>query len=115
MDNRNMRIGDFVKDPVQNYNLRVTLNEIEYSELFEGIALTRRFFDKNGFAVDTTTGNKVLYKQDGGIFVTAEEKGAGKWFVQVRHGNMTFAGDIFTVHHFQHLLVDCLVFWKILI
>ena len=115
MDKRNMRIGDFVKDPVQNYNLRVTLNEIEYSELFEGIPLTRRFFDKNDFAVDSTTGNEVLYKQDGGIFVTVEDKGAGKWFVQVRHGNMTFAGDIFTVHHFQHLLVDCLVFWKILI
>ena len=110
-----MRIGDFVKDPVQNYNLRVTLNEIEYSELFEGIALTRRFFDKNGFAVDTTTGNEVLYRQEGGAIVTAEDKGNGCWFVQIRHGRMTFAGDIFTVHHFQHLLVDCLVFWKILI
>ena len=52
-----MRIGDFVKDPVQNYNLRVGIDEIAYSEIFEGIALTRRFFDKNGFAVDTTTGN----------------------------------------------------------
>ena len=115
MDKRNMRIGDFVRDPEQNENLRVTLNEIEYSEIFEGIPLTRRFFDKNGFAVDTSTGDEVLFKQDGGIFVTAEEKGAGGWFVQVRHGKMTFAGDIFTVHHFQHLLVDCLVFWKIMI
>ena len=110
-----MRIGDFVRDPEQNENLRVTLNEIEYSEIFEGIPLDRSFFDKNGFAVDTTTGNEVLYKQDGGIFVTAEHKGSGKWFVQVRHGNMTFAGDIFKVHHFQHLLTDCLVFWIILI
>ena len=42
MDNRNMRIGDFVKDPVQNCNLRVGLNEIAYAEIFEGIALTRR-------------------------------------------------------------------------
>ena len=115
MDNRTMRIGDFVKDPVQNYNLRVTLNEIEYSELFEGIPLTRRFFDKNDFAVDTSTGNEVLYRQEGGTFVTAEYKGNGGWFVQVRHGRMTFAGDIFTVHHFQHLLTDCLVFWKIMI
>ena len=115
MDNRNMRIGDFVKDPVQNYNLRVGLNEIAYSEIFEGIALTRRFFDKNAFKVDTTTGNEVLYRQDGGAIVTAEDKGNGCWFVQVRHGRMTFAGDIFTVHHFQHLLTDCLVFWKILI
>ena len=110
-----MRIGDFVKDPVQNYNLRVGIDEISYSEIFEGIALTRRFFDKNGFAVDTTTGNEVLYRQEGGAIVTAEDKGNGCWFVQIRHGNMTFAGDIFTVHHFQHLLVDCLVFWKILI
>ena len=101
MDKRNMRIGDF--------------DEIAYSEIFEGIALTRRFFDKNGFAVDTSTGNEVLYKQDGGIFVTAEDNGDGCWYVQIRHGRMTFAGDIFTVHHFQHLLVDCLVFWKILI
>ena len=31
MDKRNMRIGDFVRDPEQNENLRVTLNEIEYS------------------------------------------------------------------------------------
>ena len=110
-----MRIGDFVKDPVQNYNLRVTLNEIEYSELFEGIPLTRRFFDKNDFAVDTSTGNEVLYRQEGGTFVTAEYKGNGGWFVQVRHGRMTFAGDLFTVHHFQHLLSDYLIFWKILI
>ena len=115
MDKRNMRIGDFVRDPVQNENLWVTLNEIECSEIFEGIALTRSFFDKNGFVVDTSTGNEVLFKQDGGIFVTAEEKGVGRWFVQIRHGNMKFAGDIFTVHRFQHLLVDCLVFWKILI
>ena len=115
MDNRNMRIGDFVKDPVQNYNLRVGIEEIAYSEIFEGIPLTRRFFDKNDFAVDTTTGNEVLYRQEGGTFVTAEDKGDGCWYVQIRHGRMTFAGDIFTVHHFQHLLVDCLVFWKILI
>lgn len=114
MDKRNMRIGDYVRDPMQNEKLIVTLNEIECSELFEGIALTRRFFEKNGFVVDTSTGNEVLFKQDGGIFVTAEEKGAGMWFVQVRHGNMTFAGEIFTVHHFQHLLNDCLIFWKIL-
>ena len=110
-----MRIGDYVRDPGQNENLRVTLNEIEYSELFEGIALSRRFFDKNGFAVDTTTGNEVLYRQEGGALVTAEDKGNGRWYVQIRHGKMKFAGDIFTVHHFQHLLVDCLVFWKILI
>lgn len=110
-----MRIGDFVRDPMQNEKLIVTLNEIECSDLFEGIALTRRFFDKNGFVVDTTTGKEVLYKQDREIFVTAEDKGAGKWFVQVRHGNMTFAGEIFTVHHFQHLLNDCLIIWKILI
>ena len=49
MDKRNMRIGDFVRDPEQNENLRVTLNEIEYSEIFEGIPLKRRFFDKNAF------------------------------------------------------------------
>ena len=110
-----MRIGDFVRDPGQNENLRVTLNEIEYSELFEGIPLTRRFFDKNDFAVDTSTGNEVLYRQEGGTIVTAEYKGNGGWFVQVRHGRMTFAGDLFTVHHFQHLLSDCLIFWKILI
>ena len=115
MDKRNMRIGDFVRDPVQNENLWVTLNEIEYSEIFEGIPLNRRFFDKNAFKVDTTTGNEVLYRQDGGAIVTAEDKGNGCWYVQVRHGRMTFAGGIFTVHHFQHLLVDCLVFWKILI
>ena len=29
-----MRIGDFVRDPEQNENLRVTLNEIDYSEIF---------------------------------------------------------------------------------
>ena len=110
-----MRIGDFVRDPMQNEKLIVTLNEIECSELFEGIPITEKFFKKNGFAVDTATRNEVLYKQDREIFVTAEDKGAGKWFVQVRHGNMTFAGDIFTVHHFQHLLNDCLIFWKILI
>ena len=115
MDKRNMRIGDFVRDPMQNEKLIVTLNEIECSELFEGIPLTKKFFDKNGFAVDTAIRNEVLYKQDREIFVTAEDKGAGKWFVQVRHGNMTFAGEIFTVHHFQHLLNDCLIFWKILI
>ena len=113
MDKRNMRIGDFVRDPVQNENLRVTLNEIEYSEIFEGIPLNRRFFDKNAFSVDTTTGNEVLYRQEGGAFVTAEDKGDGRWFVQIRHGKMKFAGDIFTVHHFQHLLSDCLAFWKI--
>ena len=39
MDKRNMRIGDFVRDPEQNDNLIVTLNEIGYSELFEGIPL----------------------------------------------------------------------------
>ena len=115
MDKRNMRIGDFVRDAEQNENLRVTLNEIEYSEIFEGIPLTMRFFDKNAFKIDTTTGNEVLYRQEGGAFVTAEDKGDGRWFVQIRHGKMKFAGDIFTVHHFQHLLVDCLVFWKILI
>lgn len=115
MNKQNMRIGDYVRDPMQNYNLRVGLNEIAYSEIFEGIALTKKFFEKNGFAVDTATGNEVLYKQDEGIFVTAEDKGEGKWFVQVRHGDMAFVGNIFTVHHFQHLLVDCLVFWKILI
>ena len=115
MDKRNMRIGDFVRDPVQNENLWVTLNEIEYSEIFEGIPLNRRFFDKNAFKVDTTTGNEVLYRQEGGTFVTSEDKGNGGWYVQIRHGRMTFAGDIFTVHHFQHLLVDCLVFWKIMI
>ena len=61
MDKRNMRIGDFVRDPEQNESLKVTLNEIEYSEIFEGIPLTRRFFDKNAFKVDSTTGNEVLY------------------------------------------------------
>ena len=110
-----MRIGDFVRDPEQNENLRVTLNEIDYSEIFGGIPLTRRFFDKKACKGDTTTGNEVLYRQEGGTFVTAEDKGNGGWFVQVRHGRMTFAGDIFTVHHFQHLLTDCLVFWKIMI
>ena len=115
MDKRNMRIGDFVRDQAQNENLIVTLNEIDYSELFEGIPLTRQFFDKNAFDVDTPTGNEVLYRQEGGTFVTAEDKGNGRWYVQIQHGKMTFAGDIFTVHHFQHLLVDCLVFWKILI
>lgn len=115
MDKRNMRIGDFVRDPEQNDNLIVTLNEIGYSELFEGIPLNRRFFDKNAFKVDTTTGNEVLYRQEGGAFVTAEDKGNGRWSVQIRHGKMIFAGDIFTVHHFQHLLSDCLVFWNILI
>ena len=110
-----MRIGDFVRDQAQNENLIVTLNEIDYSELFEGIPLTRLFFDKNAFDVDTTTGNEVLYRQEGGAFITAEDKGNGCWYVQVRHGRMTFAGDIFTVHHFQHLLTDCLVFWKIMI
>ena len=44
-----MRIGDFVRDQAQNENLIVTLNEIDYSELFEGIPLNRRFFDKNAF------------------------------------------------------------------
>ena len=29
MDKRNMRIGDFVRDPAQNENLRVTLYESE--------------------------------------------------------------------------------------
>ena len=87
-----MRIGDFVRDPEQNENLRVTLNEIEYSEIFDGIPLKRRFFDKNAFKVDTTTGNEVLYRQEGGAFVTAEDKGDGRWFVQIRHGKMTFAG-----------------------
>ena len=115
MDKRSMRIGDFVRDQAQNENLIVTLNEIVYSELFEGIPLTRQFFDKNAFKVDTTTGNEVLYRQEGGAFVTAEDKGNGRWSVQIRHGKMTFAGDIFTVHHFQHLLSDCLVFWIILI
>ena len=110
-----MRIGDFVRDQAQNENLIVTPNEIEYSELFEGIPLNRRFFDKNAFKVDTTTGNEVLYRQEGGAIVTAEDKGNGCWYVQVRHGGMSFAGNIFTVHHFQHLLSDCLVFWKILI
>ena len=115
MDKRSMRIGDFVRDQAQNENLIVTLNEINYSELFEGIPLTRQFFDKNAFKVDTTTGNEVLYRQEGGAFVTAEDKGNGCWYVQIRHGKMKFTGDIFTVHHFQHLLSDCLVFWKILI
>ena len=115
MDKRNMCIGDFVKDPVLNEKLRVTLNEIEYSHLFEGIPLKRKFFDKNAFKIDTTTGNEVLYRQEGGAFVTAEDKGQEGWFVQIRHGKMTFAGNIFTVHHFQHLLSDCLVFWIILI
>ena len=46
-----MRVGDFVRDPAQNENLWVTLNEIEYSEIFEGIPLKRRFFDKNAFKV----------------------------------------------------------------
>ena len=115
MDKRNMRIGDFVRDPEQNGNLIVTLNEIDYSELFEGIPLTRQFLDKNAFKVDTTTGNEVLYRQEGGTFVTADDKGDGCWYVQIRHGKMKFAGDIFTVHHFQHLLSDCLVFWKIMI
>ena len=115
MNKQNMRIGDFVRDPMQNEKLRVTLNEIEYSDLFDGIPLTKKFFEKNGFAVDTATGNEVLYKQDGEIFVTVEDKGEGKWFVQVRHGDMAFVGNIFTVHHFQHLLSDCLILWKILI
>lgn len=34
-----MRVGDFIRDPEQNENLKVTLNEIEYSEIFEGIPL----------------------------------------------------------------------------
>ena len=109
-----MRIGDFVRDQAQNENLIVTLNEIDYSELFEGIPLTRQFFDKNAFDVDTTTGNEVLYRQEGGTFVTAEDKGDGRWYVQIRHGRMTFAGDIFTAPHFPHPLSDSLVFWKIL-
>ena len=113
MDKRNMRIGDFVRDPEQNENLKVTLNEIEYSEIFDGIPLKRRFFDKNAFKVDTATGNEVLYRQEGGAIVTAEDKGNGCWYVQVRHGRMSVAGNIFTVHHFQHLLSDWLVFWKI--
>ena len=62
MDKRNMRIGDFVRDPEQNDNLIVTLNEIGYSELFEGIPLNRRFFDKNTFNVDTTTGNESAFR-----------------------------------------------------
>ena len=86
MDKRNMRIGDFVRDPVQNENLRVTLNEIEYSEIFEGIPLNRTFFDKNAFNVDTATGNEVLYRQEGGAFVTAEDKGDGLWVVQIPPG-----------------------------
>ena len=57
MDKRNMRIGDFVRDQAQNENLIVTLNEIDYSELFEGIPLTSQFFNKNAFKVGTTTGN----------------------------------------------------------
>ena len=89
MDKRNMRIGDFVRDPEQNENLRVTLNEIEYSEIFEGIPLNRRFFDKNAFKVDTTTGNEVLYRQEGGAFVTADNNVGGRFY---HSGNIALSG-----------------------
>lgn len=113
MDKRELRVGDFVKDPAQNYTMRVGVEEIACAELFEGLPLTRGFFDKNGFRVDTTIGKEVLYKQDGEILVMAEDNGAGKWFVRVRHGTTTFSGEIFTVHHYQHILSDTRVYWKI--
>lgn len=115
MDGRNMRIGDFVKDPAQNYIMRVGIDEMRFPELFDGIALTKGFFLKNGYQPDYTTGKEVLYRQDDGATSTAEYRGEGKWFVQVRYGSLKFEGLVYTVHHYQHILSDTLVYWKILV
>lgn len=113
MDKRELRVGDFVKDPAQNYTMRVGVEEIAYAELFEGLPLTKTFFVKNGYKETEIDGKVVLFRQEAEIIATAEERTEGQWFVQVRKGYTKFEGIVYWVHHYQHILSDTRVYWKI--
>lgn len=111
MNNRNIRIGDWVCDPSNyNYEMRVGLNEIAYAHIFNPIKLSERFL---GLFKREEIGGRETYFKGEETRNVALEKLVGKWRLSIHTEDKHFEGEIITVQDFQHLLSDCGIYWDI--
>ena len=116
MDNRNLRIGDYVKDPNNyGYICRVGIDELRYSEIFQPAPLYEEFFTKNGINAEEVAGETAYFLEKGPIIINARKQGE-VWLVSVRnmHEKRKFEGEIRYLHEFQHVLDDCLIHIRLL-
>lgn len=116
MDKRNLRIGDYVKDPNNyGYTIRVGIDELRYAELFQPAPLYDDFFTKNGIIGEEIGGEINYYLSKGPISIRANKVGE-KWNVSVRNmaEKRKFEGEIMAIHEFQHVLDDCFVHIRVL-
>ena len=116
MDKRNLRIGDYVKDPNNyGYVCRVGIDELRYAEIFQPAPLYEEFFTKNGIMPEGIMGETAYFLNTGPILINARKKGE-TWLVTVRNmaDNRKFDGEIRHIHEFQHILDDCHVNLRLL-
>jgi len=112
MDKRNLRIGDYVKDPNNfGYTIKVGLDELRYSELFNPAPLYEEFFTKNGFEVQELGGETNYFLSKGPVSIRANRVDEILWSVSVRNlrDKRKFEGEIRAIHELQHATSDCLV------
>lgn len=100
-----LRIGDFVVDPKNNKVVEVGFDEIRCFYLFEPIPLTETFFESNGFSSQEIEGQTAHYLIDGENTITAVQNEYG-YRVCVRTDRNSFAGDVWSISHLQHLIAD---------
>lgn len=114
MDRRNLRCGDWVKDPQNHdYVLEADENVIKCANMFAPVELTERFFEINGFKNVTLKGEDVSFRIEDEIAVTVRKED-GKWRIEILTGSSKYNAKLLFVHELQHALLDCFVDWKII-
>lgn len=114
MDRRNLRCGDWVKDP-QNYGylFEADVDVIKCANLFVPVEISKKFFEINGFKIDTSTGEEVFFRNEGEAIVTARPE-EGRWRIEIHNGSAKYSARITYIHEVQHALSDCFVYWRII-
>lgn len=116
MDIRELRVGNYVKDPKNcGYTIRLELDDLHFAHLFQPAPLYGGFFEKNGIGKECI-GEETHYfvsNEDMSIAATKEEE---LWSVRVINfrKNMSFTGRIGAIHEFQNILSDCGLYMKLL-
>lgn len=114
MDKRNLRYGDWVKAPQSHeYLIKADENVIKCADMFVPITLKDKFFEINGFKIDTSTGENVYFRNEGETIVTARWED-GQWSIDIHNGSSRYSAKLLFVHELQHALSDCFVYWKII-
>lgn len=110
MDKRALRIGDWVQDATNGYEIQISLVDLQYAYVFEPIFLSSKYLGEFGY--EEMEGRKIYHKEEGLNVVTLEDLGE-KWRLSIHTAWASFEGTIRYVSDLQHFLSDCQIYWKI--